>query len=332
MNAQRTLLALLAISLVITSCKKEDDPPPANGGGGTGGGPNGIGLITSWSPVKPYPDDDITLTGSGFDTDLADNTVTVVGQPFTIVSASSTQLVVRPPQDFASQLPVGSFGTLLLESGASADTIYPLYYKRPMTLLGFDNNLDEWWVGAPPRVGDSVQYNAIGCTLQGMSVSFNGAAATEIDVDSAYYCLIRFRMPLSLAVGNDETAFTTMVMTATNSDGRTDTLTQQVASSPHMVIADVELLNGAGPFDISDMNSNGDVLNFRVSGRYLKSCAQWELSGPSPTTGTLGVGGFPSEAFIVFSPLSMVAGNYQIVVLDCDGGGMGITFAFTLVD
>jgi hypothetical protein len=322
-----TLLLFGSLLLVIASCKKDDDTPPATGGGGGnggGGGTNGTGLVTAWSPLKPYPDDVITLSGGPFNTNAAQNTVSALGDAFTIVSVSATQLQVRPPADFAPTS--GGFSNLYIQSGNSYDTIPYLYWKRPMDLRTLEDNVDQIFFGSPARAGDSVVFNASGCTPTGMSMSLNGQSIPgPFAVDSAYYCTIGFRIPLSIGNGTDESTLTNAVLRATNADGRTDTLTIAFAPTPDMRIDDIVLLGGGSSFSISQMNSNGQVLNFIVEGRYLHSTTPWTLTGPSPANGTLGVSGYPNEAPLVVNPVSMQPGAYYLSV-----PGIGNSYGFTL--
>ena len=322
------LAAFIALSAV--ACKKDDDTPPSSGGGGGGnnnggGGNNGSGLVTGWSPLKPYPDDLITLTGGTFNTDLAQNSVSALGDEFTIESVTTTQLQVRPPAGFEPT--AGGFSNLYIQSGNNYDTIPYIYWKRPMDLLHLEDNVDQIFFGSPARAGDSVVFNASGCTPTGMSLSLDGQSIPgPFAVDSGYYCTIGFRIPVSLGSGTDENATTTGVLTATNADGRSDALSITWAPTPDMRIDGIELIGGGSVFSISEMNSNGQVLNFRVFGRYLHSTAPWTLSGPSAASGTLGVGGYPNEVPLVVNPVSMQPGAYNLSVQ-----GIGNSYGFTLV-
>ena len=326
----RKLLHLAAAALMILGgCKKDDDNAPPSGGGNGGGtdttGNNGNGLVASWSPVKPYPDDAITLTGGPFNTNAASNSVVSQSLDFDILSVSSTQLVVKAPSTFSAN--AGGFSTMVIQSGAAADTIYPLYWKRPLIVINMENNLDDWWVGAPARPGDSVIFAGSGFTHTGMSFSINGqSAGGPYYVDSAFWGEVHFRIPVAWGSGSDENETTTAYVTATNADGRTDTLTIGWAPTPDMEINGLELLGGGSLFDQSDMAGNGLVLNFRVHGKYLNAAQEWGLAGPTTLTGTLGVGGFPSEAFIMINPGSLATGGYTLSL-----PGTFHSYSFTLV-
>jgi hypothetical protein len=310
------LLSLLALAL-IASCKKEDDNAPSGNGGGGGTdttGNGGNGLVTSWSPVKPYPDDAITLTGGPFNTDVAQNSVVSLGDDFDILSVSGTQLVVRAPVGF---YPIGGgVAGLFIQSGSAADTINPLYWKRPMNLITFADNLDDGLAAAPARPGDSLVFDGSGFTLSGMSVMINGQGMPAIAVDSSLQCEMSFRVPVSMGVGEDESVITTATIVATNADGRSDTLTFPWGASPDHEVFGIELEGGGVFFDQSDMVNNGQVFNFRVYGRHLFGSTPWTLWGPGVgqvnTAGTLGVGGYPDEAWIVINPAGLALGTYNL--------------------
>ena len=191
-----------------------------------------------------------------------------------------------------------------------------------------EDNLDDIYSGAPSRPGDRSVFRCISATTTGMSISVNGQAITDaITVDSGYYCTLTFRIPVSMGTGDDESQQTTALLSATNGDGRTDTLTIGWAPTPDMEVYGLELVGGGSSFDLSDMISNGQVLNFRVYGNYLHAGQPWTLTGPSGTVGVWGTGNYGSESFIVINPVSLQDGYY---VLSLDG--TFYSYGFTLVN
>lgn len=315
---------------VVSSCKKDDDTASPSGGGnnggGGGGGPVGGELVTSWSPLVPYRDEVVTFTGGPFNTDITQNSIIAYGEPFEIISVDSTQIVARPGPDMNTAVP--GYNTVIVTSGNVVDTIPYIYWKRPFRLLFLEDNLDDNISGAPARPGDRVEVRCISATLQGMSASINGHPIPgEITVDSNYYCIITFRIPVSMGSGTDESEHTTALLSATNGDGRTDTLTIGWAPTPDMQIYDLDLVGGGSVFDLSEMNGNGQVLNFQVTGEYLHNGQSWTLTGPSGTTGSWGSGNYGSVAPIVINPVSMQEGSY---VLSLDGTFQ--SYAFSLTD
>jgi hypothetical protein len=322
------LTGLLALAF-ITACKKDDDTTSPSGGGdngGGGGGQVGADLITSWSPLVPYRDQEVTFTGGPFNTDIAQNSITAWGEPFEILSVTSAQITARPGPNMDTAVP--GYNSVIVTSGNAVDTIPYVYWKRPFNLMFLEDNLDDFISGAPARPGDRVSFRCISATPTGMSASINGQGIpTEITVDSAYYCIITFLIPTSMGVGNDESELTTALLSATNGDGRTDTLTIGWAPTPDMEIFGLELVGGGSSFDMSEMIGQGQVLNFRVFGDHLHSGQGWTLTGPSGTAGSWGTGGYGSESFIVINPVSMQEGYY---VLSLDGTFH--SYGFTLND
>lgn len=316
----------LCCAVLLIACKKEDEPAPSSGGGGGGGtGNNGSGLVTSWSPVKPYYEDAITLNGGPFNIDVAQNSVVSLGDDFDIVSVSSTQLVVRAPENF---LPVGGLvSSLFINSGGGLDTIHAMNWKRTMNLLSLADNLDDGLSAAPGRPGDSLVFDGSGFTTSGMSLSVDGQGIPgPIAVDSSLLCTMSFRVPVSLGQGEDESVITTATLIATNADGRSDTITFPWGASPDEEVFNIELEGGGVFFDQSDMVGNGLVFNFKVNGRYLFTSTPWTLWGPGAgqqaASGALGVGGYPNEAWIVIDPASLALGTYQ---LNVEGSQRSIT-------
>jgi len=318
-------LITISIAMLLGACDKDDNAPSSSSGTPNGVTP-GTGLITSWSPVKPYPDEAITLTGGPFNTDPADNQVTAWSTVLNVLSVSSTQLVVQAPSTFVPF--TGGYTNLIVRSGNNADTIPYLYWKRPMNLLFLEDNLDQIFSGQPARAGDSVEFQGYGFTPSSMSVSLDNNPLTgPLGIDSSFYGQLRFRIPLSMASGYDESTLTTLFVSATNADGRTDTLTIPFAPTPDMRLNGIELIGGGSVFSLAQLNGGGQVLNFRVYGRYLFATTPWVLSGPSPTSGTLGVGGYPNEAFVVVNPVSMTPGAYTLTL-----SGTFISYSFSLTE
>lgn len=326
---RQLLFSLLALALISTACKKDDDNAPSgNGGGGntTTTGNNGNGLVTGWSPLRPYTDQEVTFTGGPFNTDISQNSIMGGGSVlFDILNVSSTQIVARPGPGMTIELT--GYNALFFNSGGIRDTIPVIYWKRPFNLLNMNDNLDDWFSNGPARPGDSVVFDCLSATYTGMSVNINGQdLSVPIAVDSAFYCTIAFRIPVGMGEGDDESVVTTALMTASNGDGRTDTLTINWAPTPDMEVYQLVLLGGGHAFDLSDMNDNGQVLNFLVEGRYLREGSPWTLSGPSPSNGVYGSPGYQNEASIVINPVTMQPGQYTLAL-----SGTLIQYNFTFV-
>lgn len=323
----RSSIPALSIMLFISACQKDDPSPGGATGGGTGGPGTGGGLISSWSPQKPYVDESITFVGGPFPTAPNAITITSNGLPLEIIGNTGTELVVQAPAGTENDMVVW-YSTVVIATATDTAEIYPFHWKKRMDVTFFADNLDEIFNGQPARAGDSLRFNGSGFTTSGMTVSINGQPiTTPVGVDSSFWCNMRFRVPLSLASGNDESVVTPALLTATNADGRTDTLTFAFAPTPRMDLYEIILVGGGYTFDISDMSSGAQVLNFEVRGRHLRSDVNWSLQGPSPASGTLGVGGYPNTAALTVDPASMAPGTYTLSV----GGFFGVHIGFALV-
>lgn len=111
----RTIILSAIIILFVIGCKKTNSPgPPPSGGGKI--------TITSITPVMPYADDTITITGTGFNPDKTKDTVDFGGgdagagvfTPYfygqgntskaVIITATSTQLVIKAVNPDSSEV------------------------------------------------------------------------------------------------------------------------------------------------------------------------------------------------------------------------------------
>ncbi len=327
MKIMRHRLSIAIALVLLFGCKKEDDnAPPSGGGGGTDTtGTGGSGLVASMNPMKPYPDDEITFTGGPFNTIVAQNSVVSLSEDFDILSVSSTQLVAKPPTGWSPT--TGSYSTIYIQSGTAADTLYPVYWKRPLNIITMEDDLDDWIFGAPARPGDSIVVYGSGFTPNGMSASINGVPMPgPFFVDSAHYGRVHFRVPVSMGTGSDESVNIPALLSVTNADGRNDTVSIGWGPTPDMEIFGLELLGGGSTFDLGDMIGGGQVLNFRAYGKYLHPGTGWTLTGPSPAAGTYGGASYPNESFIMINPVSMQEGSY---VFSLDGTFYSYSFSFT---
>src|SRR5262245_52302832 len=120
----KKIILFLTVTMALTnSCSKGGSSPGGGGNNGGGGSGNGGGstsdiTITAVAPANPYPDDQITITGTGFNADASKDTVefgyltngnfgawhaglsTEWASLCTVVSATATQLVVKSVNSF----------------------------------------------------------------------------------------------------------------------------------------------------------------------------------------------------------------------------------------
>lgn len=316
---------LLVVLTLLASCKKDDDSPSNNPGGGGGNTNPGDGSVTSWSPVRPYPDEQITFKGSGFGTDLADVHVYLWGQAnhaFSVVSVSDTQLVLAPPADLNSLLNVPQFAAIQFITPGGTDTVPYFYWKAMVNLVG--DGLDDpegHLYNADVRAGDSIIVHARGLGA-GTTVRLDGQIiGTLTEVDSDYYCYAYGRLlPDAFTTTEmDESVVASRLLTVTNADGHSDTATVQVGISPHMVLNGISY-SGPSTFVAGSATS----FNGTIVGRYLKSCVLLRLTGPGGTFDTYPVGGgFPNELPFGQPVVGLDPGQWTFRVFDCGGGLAG---------
>lgn len=320
------------ILLTLVACDKDKTPTPS-GGGGTGPGPNVTGPITisSWSPQRPYTDEVITFFGGPFPT--APDVLEVQGAiwtPFQILSVATDELQVRPPADFQYSLLYGDYTPVRFIVGEDTTLLYPFYMHRKFAVTQFEQNLTGHVPGLPARAGDSLRFAGRSFTTTGMQVYVDGQPVNApVAVDSGLFCSMRFRVPAHMGSGEDESELSVVPFVFVNGHGRRDTMLLNYGRTPIMQLHGMELVGGGSTFSISQMNSSGQVLNFRVYGRHLRASQIWNLTGPSPASGTLEVEGYPNEAFLVVNPVSMQPGGYTITVVGCWGCA---TVNFTLTE
>src|ERR1700674_1871795 len=83
--------------MLFASCKKTGGN--SSHGSGTGGS-NSMDLkVASFTPPNPYVIDELTITGTGFNTNKTSDTVIFNYQPATITSASATELKLQFPPE-----------------------------------------------------------------------------------------------------------------------------------------------------------------------------------------------------------------------------------------
>jgi IPT/TIG domain len=96
-----SILSLLFLLLIISSCHKNDDPPvqpPIK--------------ITGFAPAQSFAGTDFIINGTGFDPSAANNTVKINGLAATVKSATATSLTVTIPDNALPGKVSVSTGTL----------------------------------------------------------------------------------------------------------------------------------------------------------------------------------------------------------------------------
>src|SRR5690348_1933491 len=177
-------LSALAITILFFACSKNSSTGGTNGGSnGNGGGNNGGGgnnsalTIASISPVNPYPDDEFTISGTGFNADVTKDTVEfgrLIGSSFgawhdglpaewaslaTVVSATTTQLVIKSVNSFAldyNSFPGNTSIAVVQIRVGNKKVVSPVIPFKRLMVVGFIKNPDYLNGAAIGRPNDSL--------------------------------------------------------------------------------------------------------------------------------------------------------------------------------
>jgi hypothetical protein len=336
---KQILLLLVTISIIFNSCSKGSSTPGGggnNGGGNNGGGNSGAITVTSITPARPYPDDQITITGTGFNPDATKDTLEfgrVVSGNFgawhdglepewpsqcKVISATATQLVVKSVNPFTLDLYAFAQGTtsiavLQIRSGGKKAVTPVIPFKR-LLMLNFINNPDfkGYQIGRP---SDSLVITGKGIAKSGVKVSIEGTQLTNFNIDSgANSGTISLRLPKTIfGIVNDDTLMVDKKMTLTNPDGKTVEKTFHFMLSPYMAVNN--MYAESNTYSLSALNNSGGVVKVFVSGRSLKDDAIVKLGGVNiQTQGPLQVAGFPDNTVLTFTPGSLAVGNLTVSI------------------
>jgi len=337
---KKILPLLFAFAIVLlNSCSKTGSSPGGSGGnnGGNNGGGNTNGItVTSVTPDRPYPDDQITITGTGFKADATKDTVEfgrLISGKFgawhdgldsqwasrcTVVSATATQLVVRAVNTF--QLDYNSFASgpssiavMQVRTGGKKAVTPVVPFKRLLLLSSITN--PELFNDAIGRPNDSLVIGGKGFAKSGVSVSIDGTPLTDFKIDSTpEYGQITLRLPSTFFGGaNDESLMADKSMTLTNPDGKSVQKTFHFLLSPQMQVYGMQAESSS--YSLSGLNGSGGVVKVFVSGRALKDDAVVKLGGVNiQSQAGLQVTGFPNSTVITFSAGSLALGTLQVSI------------------
>ncbi len=332
------MLSFLIILLIFNGCSKSGSGP--NNGGGTGGGNNGGGggnnnggsavTITSVTPVNPYPDDEITINGTGFNADATKDTVEfgqLTNNVFgawhdgietewaglcTVISATTTQLKVKAVNtwklDFYS-FPNGTTSIAALQVRTTGKkAVSPVIpFKRLLFLQGiFNPDYFNWSIGRP---SDSLVISGKGFRKSGVQASVDGKLLTNFTIDSAAGN-ITLRLPKTFfGTENDESIMEDKVLTLSNPDGKIVTKSFKFLISPQMRI------NSMQPTPSTISLSSGGNVNILVNGRNLKNDATVHVDGVTIHSQTgLQVNNFPDNTTINLTAGALAPGNIQVSI------------------
>ena len=327
--AATSFLLLLTASCTKTTSPNPNPPPPPGGGGGGGG--NGSLSVTSISPTNPYPDDEFTIIGTGFNSNKDLDTVEfghLINGNFaawhgglpseypslcTVISATATQLKVKAVNPFA--LDFGSFdlhttsiAVAQIRTGGKKVVTPIIPWKRLMMLNGIDDPEAHISWGRP---SDSLVILGKGFNKTGVSVDINGTILSNFKVDTTpYESKIMLRLPKSFfgvdALDENETFNKTL--TVKNSDGKTLSKEFTFFKSPKMVIYSMT----------SNQNSyskgNGAAAKISVYGRNFKPDAVFTLTSGNgyQSIWNMPVTNYQDSLKFELSTSSLPIGNYTL--------------------
>jgi len=308
--------ATLVLLIAATGCNKgsvNQNNGNGNGNVGNGGGNGGGGAanlsVTGFSPQKPYFDDTLIITGTGFNTNTSKDTVLFNFALGKIIKATATQLnVLMPLESDINMTFLNSSRLEVRANGKKFPVAGGIYFKRPLELNGLNDPETNISIGKPD---DSLVLYGSGFNVNGigMSVNIGSTSLSGYNIDSNYHGIISLRLPKGFfGFSNDETVTQQKEVTIKNADGRIVSKMLNFYISPRMRIY-------SALFDQHDYHMGGNgVAILNIVGRNLKDDTKMELTGPNNyhVTSTLGVSGFPSSASISFGSSFPYVGNYSV--------------------
>lgn len=342
---KKTIIFLALVAALINSCSKTSSPPATgnnggsnNTGGNNNGGSNPTGItVTSITPANPYPDEEITITGTGFNADATKDTLEfgrLISGNFgawhdgldadwsslcKVVSATATQLVVKSVNpvhlDYdAFNISATSIALLQIRTGGKKAVTPLIPFKRLLQLNNITN--PDLFNDAIGRPNDSLVIGGKGFAANGVSVSIDGTALKDFKIDNTSSSgKITLRLPKNFFGGeNDESIMVEKNMSLSNPDGKTVQKTFHFLVSPLMQVSSMQAESPT--YSLSGLNGSGGVVNINVSGKSLKSDATVVVGGTNVhSQAGLQVNGFPDNAVITLSPASLGLGVIQVSIM-----------------
>ena len=305
------------LACVMASCTKNTGNSNGNNGGngGNGGGNNSTLSITGFTPLRPYVDDVITITGTGFNTDKTKDTVLINSARATVTSATSTQLVLKLPTEDDMDLSICNCALLQIWTNGKKviDTTQEINFKRTFA-VNYLVDPDNSGLGLG-RPADSLIFSGSGFTKTGTTLTIDGKAVTIKKIDSSYYTTASIRLPKDFfGENNDETAAAFKNVVMTNSDGKTSQKSINFLLSPRMDV--FSMTPSQGTYSLGALTSSGGVITVTVNGVNLKSDASVHFASNTGVNSQnpLQVSGFPNSTVLTYNPGGLVAGNYGVSI------------------
>jgi hypothetical protein len=331
--------AKISVSLLLlfflSNCGSSNEPDPLKNGGA-----GGDVTITSVSAETVYADDEITINGTGFSTDISklqiqmgsgtDNFNEFDTKPaFTIVSASSTKIVVKADGDqeiydlnyeFFYDAPY----TIKVTSDGKAAVGSFAHVRRQVNFnLSAADCIDQvTGCFAYVQAGDSVYLNGMAGAYGTCSVSIDNHTIPGVKTIDANK--LTFRIPRNILGGEDNCIEDIFPVKITNEDGKSQTKNVHIAKAPPMIIT-------SAAFSKSTYGAGDDNATLKVKGYSLYSTAMVHMSkSGDPTFGTdanLGASPYSDEVTLQFTLSALDAGEYHIQIKKRDSDSYGFTLA-----
>jgi hypothetical protein len=302
---------LIILSSFFYSCNKSNsstttNPPPGGGGGSDL-------TITNISPLNPYPGDVITITGTGFSTDISKDTILVgkaINNAFTTfaISFSITQPKTKIISATATQIKFSTDSSLQISPSQTAALqvkVPSKTYFTPDNPLQFKDNLKFNFTNVDPYqvpcgavfTGDSLFFSGKGfyppCT-----VTIDGKVF-DIKFDAGSTTYGRGFLPIAYfgepdPIGCNEAK--QLVVKVTNGDGRSQQKLDYFFEGPNTQLS----FSGmeAGAYSLSE--TTNALLKF--TGYGLRSDWYLRLSGHDNNSGVssshdinVSISGFPNQ-------------------------------------
>jgi hypothetical protein len=325
----------LMVLFSLSNCGSSDEPDPLKNGG-TGGDVT----ITSVSPQTVYADDEITINGTGFSTDISKLQIQMgsgttnfsefgTKPAFTVVSASATKIVVKADGDqeiydlnyeFFYDAPY----TIKVISDGKAATGSFAHVRRLVNFNLSAADVVDQVTGcfAYVQAGDSIYLNAMAGAYGNCAVTIdnhNVPGVKTIDANK-----LTFRIPRNILGGEDNCIEDIFPVKITNENGKSQTRNIHIAKAPPMVVT-------SAAFSKSTYNLGDDNATLKVKGYSLYSTAMVHMSrSGDPTFGTdagLGASAYSDEAILDFTLSALEAGEYHIQIKERDSDSYGFTLA-----
>jgi hypothetical protein len=331
------ILAILAVAYI--GCKKDPGNGPTKGTGATGstgntGGTGNTGstlAFTALSPAVPYADQEITIIGTGFDPNTANDKVSFVeidtsgkgtsqALAARVISATSTQLVIKAIDSasvdeyfhYYNLYPASKPGIQVTVNGKSFAKVVKL--ANMISIVGFTDPQAPF--GAQMGYdGDSLFVKTNGPVPAGSTLTigqntFPIKISTKVTPGYFTQSTLYTYIPKTY-FGNtnvDSVTKKNVVIKITLPDGKTEKSTYSFLVSPHMEIYSISASEGT----YTGLATSGGDIKIHVVGRNLKSDAIMYIgNGVVGFHSNLAVSDFPDSTDVSFNGKSTPAGNYS---------------------